>query len=133
MSDEAYKAWLKKYGVRESADYDTRAAFEAGVKPDSRGHLTDEYKLPNHITYSTDSLSAQSKDAPPAGTWSGDDKSGWTFKASPTNIKNAGGIDRLKEYFRKYEPGVKLILPPTPEAVTELPKDYRKGGRVKLI
>jgi len=54
---------------------------------------------------------------------------GWTFKASPTNIKNAGGADKLKEYFKKYEPGVKLVLPPVPE----LPENYRKGGRVKLI
>jgi hypothetical protein len=133
MADEDYTAWLKKYGVKESNDYDTLAAYKAGIKPDSRGHLSDEYKLTNHITYSTDSLASKTKDAPPAGTWQGSDKDGWTFNATPTNIKNAGGADKLKEYFKKYEPGVKLNLPADTKSATELPKNYRAGGRTKLI
>jgi len=133
MDDEAYKNWLKENKVRESKDYDTRAAYRAGVKPDSRGHLPDEYKLSNHITYSSESLASKAENAPPAGTWEGSDETGWVFNASITNIKNAGGVDKLKDYFKKYEPGVKLNLPAPVETKTELPKDYRKGGRVKLI
>lgn len=131
---DAYQAWLKKYGVKESNDYDTRAAFKAGLIPDKRGHLTDEYKLPNHITYSEESLSSKQKNAPPAGKWVGDDKTGWTFYASPTNIANAGGADKLVDYFKRVEPGVKLVLPDSPKApATELPNNFRAGGRVRMI
>ena len=109
--DADYKDWLAKHRITESTDYDTKAAFLNGLKPDARGHLGDTYKLDNHITYSTDSKRSQEPGAPPAGTWTGDDKAGWTFSASPTNIKNAGGADKLKEYFSTKEPGVKLVLP----------------------
>jgi len=109
--DADYKDWLAKHRIPEATDYDTKAAFLNGLKPDARGHLDDTYKLDNHITYSTDSKRSQEPGAPPAGTWSGDDKAGWTFSASPTNIKNAGGADKLKEYFSTKEPGVKLVLP----------------------
>jgi hypothetical protein len=110
MADD-YAKWLKDNKVQESADYDARAAFAAGVKPDERGHLPDTYKKPNHITYSTESVAAKAKGAPPAGEWTGSDKSGWTFKATQTNIHNAGGVDALKEYFKTHEPDAKLVLP----------------------
>jgi hypothetical protein len=109
--DADYKDWLTKHRIPESNDYDTKAAFLNGLKPDARGHLDDTYKKDNHITYSTESKRSQEPGAPPAGTWAGDDKAGWTFKASPTNVKNAGGADKLKEYFSTKEPGVKLVLP----------------------
>jgi len=111
FADQAYKDWLSKNKVSESNDYDTRAAFDAGLQPDERGHLNDAYKRDNHITYSTESLRSKEPGAPPAGEWSGSDKGGWTFKASPTNITNAGGVDALKEYFKKVEPESMLELP----------------------
>ena len=109
----SYEEWLKMHNVRETPDYDVRGAYDAGLDPDERGHLDDAFKLPNHITYSEDSRAAKAKDAPPAGKWVGDDKKGWTFYASPTNIKNAGGVEALQEYFRKHEKDVKLVLPST--------------------
>ena len=113
MADKyaTYPDWVAKHQLRESDDYDMHGAFAAGVQPDERGHLPDTYKLPNHITYSEESLAAAKKGAPPAGRWAGDDETGWSFYASPTNIENAGGVDALTKYFRKNEPGVKLILP----------------------
>jgi hypothetical protein len=135
MADEAYQAWLKKYGVRESNDYDTYAAFKAGLTPSENGHLPDTFKLPNHITYSTESTASQKKGAAPAGRWEGSDKDGWTFYASPTNIKNAGGVKELQEYFRSHEKGVKLILPEAtpPSTPVSVPDNYRAGGRVRMI
>ena len=109
--DADYKSWLAKHKINESNDYDTKAAFLNELKPDARGHLDDTYKKDNHITYSTDSKRAQEPGAPPAGTWVGNDKSGWTFNASPTNVRNAGGADKLKEYFSTREPESKLNLP----------------------
>jgi hypothetical protein len=118
IDDNAYRAWLKKHGLRESPDYDTRGAFNAGLTPSENGHLSDEFKLPNHITFSTESRYAQKKDSPPPGRWEGSDQTGWTFYASPTNIKNAGSAEALQKYFRTYEKGVKLVLP----------SRYSKGG-----
>lgn len=123
--DAAYKAWLNKYRVHESKDYDTRSAFKSGLTPDERGHLNDEWKLPNHITYSDEARSARAPNAPPAGKWVGDDKGGWSFYASPTNIKNAGSPEALQQYFQKYEPGVKLVMPET--------QPRASGGHVRGI
>jgi hypothetical protein len=88
-----------------------RGAFNAGVKPDARGHMDDIYKNDNHITYSTDSLRSKDKDAPPAGKWISKDDKHWTFYASPRNVENAGGADKLREYFKRAEPNDKLVLP----------------------
>ena len=133
MSDEAYQLWLRKHGVREAPDYNTRAAFEAGLVPSENGHLPDTFKLPNHITFSTESKYARAKGAPPAGRWEGSDEKGWAFYASPTNIKNAGGIDALQEYFRKYEPNSKLILPNMKAAGGVIVDDGNPAKRRKLI
>lgn len=99
------------HNVRETPDYDIRGAYEAGIDPDERGHLTDEFKLPNHITYSDESRAAKEKNAPPAGKWVGSDEDGWTFYASQTNINNAGGVGALRNYFKRNEKGVRLVLP----------------------
>jgi hypothetical protein len=107
----AYEKWLGKHEIKKSSDYDTRAAFDAGVTPDARGHLPDTYKLPNHITYSDESIYSQKKDAPPPGKWVGDDNKGWEFRATQTNIDNAGGVDKLQDYFKREEPDAKLVLP----------------------
>jgi hypothetical protein len=117
---DAYRKWLETHQLRESEDYDTYAAYKAGIQPDERGHLTDEYKKPNHITFSDESVYAREKGAPPAGKWVGSDEEGWAFYASPTNIQNAGGVEPLQEYFQNNEPGVKLVLP----------TDYALGGVV---
>lgn len=109
---DSYKDWLKKYKVQESADYNTHDAFLAGLTPDERGHLPDTFKNTNHITYSDGSVYSKQPDAPAPGKWVdvGNDK--WVFYASPTNVKNAGGIDKLQEYFNTKEPNSTLVLPP---------------------
>lgn len=109
--DIGYMLWLKEHGIQESPDYDTYGAYSAGLKPDGRGHLNDTYKLPNHITFSKESIYARQPGAPAGGRWLGSDKSGWFFYASPTNIKNAGGADKLQDYFKQYEPEARLVLP----------------------
>lgn len=122
MADD-YAKWLADNKVQESDDYDAHAAFVAGAKADPKtGHLDDKYKKTNHITYSTDSLASKTKGAPPAGEWSGSDEGGWTFKASPTNVANAGGAAALRDYFDKKEPDALLILPPPPP---------RKSGNIE--
>ena len=106
-----YQEWLATHGVTPSDDYDTISAYRDGVTPDDRGHLPDTYKKPNHITYSDESVYAQQKDAPTPGMWRQDPSGKWGFWASTTNIKNAGGVQKLLDYFNKNEPDATLILP----------------------
>jgi hypothetical protein len=117
--DTGYQAWVKKNGFREDPTYDLYGAYKAGLQPAANGHLSDEFKLATHPTYSTDSKYSQQPGAPPAGEWvapaAGENAHGkddhWTFKATDTNVKNAGGVAGLKSYFDRIEPGNTLILP----------------------
>lgn len=67
-----YKEWKEKYAPNDSGqDYDLQGAYEAGVVPDARGHMPDTWKLPNHPTFSDESMYA--KDNPDlAGHWYGE-------------------------------------------------------------
>jgi hypothetical protein len=105
-----YSEWLKRYGLQESDDYNLRDAYSAGVTPDARGHLPDTYKRTNHITYSTESVYSKQPGAPAPGVWS-NTKGKWTFYATPTNIANAGGADKLVDYFKREEPDSTLVMP----------------------
>jgi len=121
----SYEDWKSKYGFQESPDYNLKAAFEAGLDPemnsgDGKFHLSDRFKLPTHPTYSTDSDYSRSKGAPPAGRWEGSEEKGWTFYASPQNIKNLGGEKQYLAWWEKNEPGVKLVLPQQP-SLRQLP------------
>jgi hypothetical protein len=115
-NDPAYRQWLSATGVHEEPTYDTYAAFKAGLKPDTRGHLSDEYKLPNHPTFSTDSIH-NGEGGHQGGVWI---KTGgktasmpegtWTFRASPWNLQNMSKAE-LKAYFDHTEPGMTIIFP----------------------
>ena len=48
---QAYPNWRK-----ETYDYDLRGAFLEGLSKDSRGHMSDKYKKPNHPTFSDQSM-----------------------------------------------------------------------------
>lgn len=79
-----------------------------GEPDQSKGqHLTDEFKLPNHITFSTDSK--YSKPGQEGGLWK-KQEGVWHFYASPYNLKQHS-TEELKEYFKKREPDSVLHLP----------------------
>lgn len=110
-SGQSYQDWIKTHNLEETGDYNLHDAWLSGMQPNARGHLPDTFKMPNHITYSDESVYSKAKGAPPPGRWDGDDKTGWTFFASPTNVQNAGGVDKLQEYFKNKEPDSLLVLP----------------------
>lgn len=99
-TDTAYKKWLSTLpeGHQRSInpatgngyDYDYRQYFkENGAgKSDGNGHFTDRYKLPNHRTFSTESMyyNAETKDQ--AGSWSETSTGGNQW--SPINSKVKG-------------------------------------------
>lgn len=99
---------ILKIGPNSDPDYDYANAAAAGVKPDARNHLPDTYKLPNHITFSDDSIYAG--DDGGAGQWRRVG-SVWHFTPGTTNLRYHS-MDELRDYFKKYEP----------ESVLEEPK-----------
>ena len=90
-------------------DYDYSKLGE----PDSRGHGSDKGKLPNHPSFSKQSDYASKKY--PGGEW-GKDFQGkdvfsdrQTFTPSDRMVKEHGK-DQLENYFKFYEPDVRLIF-----------------------
>ena len=109
--EEYYKMIPKEKS--DTSSYDLRAYYNANpkaamefIKPGV--HAPDTYKLPNHITFSDESIYHTPNT--PGGRWAFENGKD-VFYASPLNVKNAGGADKLKEYFNKNEPGVKLVIP----------------------
>lgn len=92
---------------KDAPDYDYDAARAAGVKQGPSGHWPDTYKLPNHITFSTDSK--YSKPGQEGGTWSQADGK-WHYKPSAF-VLTQHSPEELKGYFGKNEPDSVLDLP----------------------
>lgn len=100
---------MRKSGRQgDLADYDLRGWFAKSGKVAENGHLTDEFKKPNHPTFSDGSI-YHGKDGNEGGRWA---KQGnrWQFKASKTNLDNLGP-EGLQRYFQKVEPGNEVVLP----------------------
>ena len=85
--ETAYRAWLSKIGYTKErgfkidntytgTNYDLRGFFKkyGPVDINVRGgqHFTDEFKLPNHDTFSVESRFARGTNAQKAGRWEGD-------------------------------------------------------------
>jgi hypothetical protein len=104
---------------QEAPDYDLAAAKAAGVEPDERGHLPDTYKLPNHITFSTDSVYSNPQQQ--GGQWDQLAGDKWMFTPGPANLAHYS-IDQLQDYFNKYEP----------DSILNIPNGYAAGGGVKV-
>ncbi len=85
-------------------------------------HLNDEFKKPNHITFSNGSIYSTPEHT--GGQWKNEkeDESGaWSFIPTEYNLKNTP-TNKLQEYFNTYEKGSNLILP-------NMKKKYAFGGQ----
>lgn len=110
QEEQKFQQWKSTYAPNDSGvDYDLRAAYKAGLQPQGQNmHFPDTYKLPNHPTFSIESIYS-GKDGKVGGQWK--NESGVDiFYASPYNL-TAYPKDKLTEYFNKYEPKAKLVLP----------------------
>jgi hypothetical protein len=109
MQEQAFQQWAQQHGiVGDAQDYDTRGAFLAGMQPDARGHLADTYKLPNHITFSNESIF--SNPLQQGGRWETGPDGRSQFHASEFNLQNYPA-ERLQQYFQQQEPDTQLVLP----------------------
>ena len=89
-------------------DYDMAGAYLSGAQPGENAHFTDEFKKPNHPTFSTESK-YNGADGKYGGQWSENDGQ-TSFKPSQWNIQNMG-LPALQDYFDKVEPDAKLDVP----------------------
>ncbi|RJO60818.1 MAG: hypothetical protein C4542_08190 [Dehalococcoidia bacterium] len=89
-------------------DYDIQGNFLAGQGKDERGHGSDQFKKPNHPTFSVESqYSGQGGEQ--GGTW-GEENGQPTFTPGPSNLKYHSRKE-LEDYFKEAEPNVKLKWP----------------------
>lgn len=108
----------------DTYDYDLRGFWKANPDfsyADPSQHLTDQYKKPNHPTFSTQSQYHNSDN--PGGTWSKHDDGTWSFIPGAANMQ-MHGADGLQDYFRRQEPGNKLMLPVEHDPFTTTPVEH---------
>lgn len=80
--------------------------WENDVSLDTKGHLIDRWKKPNHITFSDESKYHNGKDFS-GGQWL-ENGNKWKFKVSPQTVQMYGK-DYLQKYFSENENDVDLI------------------------
>ena len=114
---DKYQAWAKQGGkdpAKEEADYDLPGYFKSGGQLGVGGageHLTDQFKKPNHPTFSEESQ-YHGMGGEEGGKWEPlpNDKEHYSFTPGKSNMEY-WGAQGLQDYFDKYEKGNKLTLP----------------------
>lgn len=93
----------------QDAGYDLEGYVNKYGIPDQSGgkHLTDEFKLPNHMTFSNESRYSTPEQE--GGQWRKEGNT-WHFYASPFNVQTHGA-QGLRDYVYNREPNVVLHLP----------------------
>lgn len=89
-------------------DYDMRGAWAqlGGNLPAQGMHFTDQFKKPNHPTFSSGSM--YSTPIKPGGNWAQMPDGRWVFAPSETN-RAQFGQGNLQQYFDKVEPDSLLL------------------------
>jgi hypothetical protein len=113
--EKKFQAWLVEQSkasghdmTNDLYDYDLRGAWKAGAGKSANGHMTDEFKKPNHPTFSNESKYS-GQDGNVGGKWV--EQNGKTvYVPSATNLQHYPPA-ALSDYFRRVEPDIKLQLP----------------------
>lgn len=102
-----YEAWRSKLpkALQYEGDYDLKGLWKSNpkIKPSANLHFPDTYKLPNHPTFSNESIYFNDSTRRYAGHWNETDSS-WNYIPYDTSIK-----DTIVE--KKYAEGGHLIRP----------------------
>lgn len=111
LQPEQEQAYLKTFGNDASHDYDMRGFYlDNPDKVNKAGeHYPDTYKKPWHHTFSDESM-YHGVGGNQGGTWGKTEDGKDTFAPGPTNMK-LHGVLGLIDYFDKYEPDAKLLMP----------------------
>jgi hypothetical protein len=119
-----FQRWLKQSGRNDAYDYDIRGAWLSATqgnpetqwlvgvgRPESRGHLPDTWKKPNHPTFS--SGSQYQSEGVTGGEWQPRDaeQTQWNYLASPHNMRMQEQPNALRKYFQQVEQRNTLVEP----------------------
>jgi len=95
--------------MADDYDYEAWQRANPGVTMAPGQHYPDTYKLPNHPTFSTESM-YHGQDGAEGGQWAKNDDGSWTFTPGRTNLEHWSPAE-LQDYFERVEPGNTLNLP----------------------
>jgi hypothetical protein len=119
--EQQFQAWLPEQSARQGrdisrdlADYDLRGHWLQNVvrgtgAPDERGHLSDQFKKPNHPTFSVESQ-YHGSDGTQGGRWKDLGGGRFRFTAGRTNLEHRSEQE-LRQYWREAERGNELVVP----------------------
>jgi hypothetical protein len=94
---------------QQDYDYGSWQAANPGVEMAPGQHYPDTYKLPNHMTFSDESI-YHGVNGAQGGHWGTDENGADTFTPGVTNLQQHS-MGELKDYFAKVEPNAKLLPP----------------------
>ena len=108
-----YNSWIAQQSqltgrniANDSYDYDLQGWYKANGPQNLTGaHLTDQYKKPNHPTFSDQSM-YHGVNGMQGGQWNQKMDGSYTFTPGSTNVYSK---DELQDYFKKVEPGNELV------------------------
>jgi len=104
-----FQQWKSVNAPHDSGkDYDLRGAFIADVQPDPvRHHMTDEYKMPNHPTFSIGSKYSTPQQM--GGEWSTTPQGKDTYEPSKWMESDPARMAALQNYMKQAEPNAILV------------------------
>jgi hypothetical protein len=116
QQEQQFKQWTTQQSAatgrnvgNDLYDYDLRGWYAQNNGADlSGGHLTDEFKKPNHPTFSTGSK-YHGIDGNEGGQWATRQDGSYSFAPGKTNLQNFSPTD-MQDYFKKVEPN-NVLLP----------------------
>lgn len=105
--EAAFQQWAAQNPrLGNTYDYDARGFWKAGAQQADNGHGSDQFKKPNHPTFS-DQSQYSGVEGMTGGQWVQNGPK-WTFVTSPTN-ELYHEKDDLQKYFNEIEPGNSLV------------------------
>lgn len=108
--EQAFAKWqAANPRLGNAYDYDARGFWKAGGATSANGHGSDQYKKPNHPTFSNESI-YNGVEGMTGGRWVDTGNGKMAFYASPTNQK-MHSQDELVKYFKEVEPDIQLVFP----------------------
>lgn len=111
--EASFLEWANKNNRSgDVADYDLRGYWLNNGLLGANGHLTDQYKKPNHPTFSDQSK--YNGAAAPFGTFVGgtwdQTGNGYSYTPSAEMLKNTHPLNWLQGYMNRFEPNVVLNM-----------------------
>lgn len=101
---QAFLNWAKQKMINvpeQLKNYDIQGFYKSGLGQSENGHFTDEFKKPNHPTFSDQSIYSNPEQLS-GGHWNED-----SFTPSNTNMI-FNSPQNLENYFNKVEPETQL-------------------------